>query len=101
MTFVFKDVTLWKVNVRDANIYTIYFNLENNPVKYQLSVKENNNRWELFNTINHTFGSNRCPYCKNRLNFSIACDFLNENSDEIFEKIKEHPSIRLDLLFPE
>lgn len=71
---------------------------ENKELLYKLTLGSYNHRpYEAI--IDHVSQRKDCPYCEGMTPFDNECWGFNEKIDDIIEKIKRHPPVRLYLLF--
>lgn len=64
--------------------------------RYHLELKKLDGTYYPY-TISHGINCEECPCGSNKL--FHTCEFLSTYVDEIYEKIKNHPRIRMHLLF--
>lgn len=96
-----------KTNINELNITSIsYYNsefwggfvleFEIDGFPYNLFTKKNKNGTYYPNDIVH-FGNNAsCPYCEKG---ELVCSQLKTQLRELFHRLIEHPSIRLEWLY--
>jgi GT2 family glycosyltransferase len=68
----------------------------NNKV-YELTIDKGENGW-FATGINHGISDVTCKFCGFQMSY-MDCPGLEKYIDEIFEVLKEHPSVRLHLLY--
>jgi hypothetical protein len=93
-TLKFEEVSFY--HVRKKTSFVFKFKIKNNENKYALSVIKTNGNFHPYKVYH--VDDKDCSYCK-RDQILHDCDSLSRYTDEIYIKLKEHPSIRLEFIF--
>jgi hypothetical protein len=81
--------------------FIIHFKIEGNIMPLKISLRKIENSWRLLPYVFHPSASNKpygvCNYCGEARD---RCGkFLSNYVKEIYDILKEHPAVRMELLF--
>ena len=80
----------------DEDRIFIYFTIQD--YCYYLFLQQNDEGIFIPKRIDH-FTNDKCPLCHSHYKYMKDCSILDDHNNELFQRLIEYPSIRLEWLF--